>query len=190
MFDLLPLIIRLAGDFGPTLTRMLLGSKAGDVAQSIIDTLKKVFGTTDPNAIQSALAANPNLANVFIEALKADTAQFHDALADIADARKQTITLASTGSMIAWGAPLMSGIVTFAFSILMILWLFHPPSSDAAQLAVFNILVGSLSAAFGAVVQYWLGSSAGSREKDVIVKDALVAAQANVIAVTTKPVAK
>lgn len=31
---------------------------------------------------------------------------------------------------------------------------------------VVNVLVGTLATAFGAVVNYWLGSSAGSRAKD------------------------
>ena len=34
---------------------------------------------------------------------------------------------------------------------------------------LMNIMLGSLAASFGAVVQYWVGSSAGSRDKDATV---------------------
>ena len=37
---------------------------------------------------------------------------------------------------------------------------------DASDSATANILMGSLAAAFGQVITYWLGSSRGSAQKD------------------------
>jgi hypothetical protein len=168
MIALLPLLVQLAGAFGPTLTRMLLGQKAGVVVGTIIDVARKTFGSDDPAAIAAAAKNDPNLVQLYIEGLKAETEQFKASLADVADARTQTVRLAQLGSVIAWGAPIISVVVVAGFVILLGLWLFHPPTSDQTVLAVLNTLVGTLAAAFGAVVQYWLGSSAGSARKDAL----------------------
>ena len=86
------------------------------------------------------------------------------ALADVADARKQTIGLASMGSGIAWAAPAVSVIVLLAFGILSCVVLFHQVPDGSQSLA--NVLLGALASMAGAVVQYWVGSSAGSARKD------------------------
>lgn len=177
MLALLPLLVSLAGNYGPTVAKMLLGEKAGDVIGTVIGVAKQVFGTDDPAAISTAAQANPDLITQYIEQLKAQTEQFKASLVDVEDARSQTVKLAEVGSVIAWGAPVVSSIVVVGFVILLALWLFHPPSSDPALLAVLNIMVGTLASAFGAVVQYWLGSSAGSKEKDQTLSAALVSAQ-------------
>lgn len=48
-------------------------------------------------------------------------------------------------------------------SALIGLFMFEPPAGAREPLL---ILVGALAAQFGAVVQYWFGSSAGSAQKN------------------------
>lgn len=86
------------------------------------------------------------------------------ALADVADARKQTLGLAGMGSSLAWAAPMVSVIVLLAFGILSCVVLFHQVPDGSQSLA--NVLLGALASMAGAVVQYWVGSSAGSARKD------------------------
>ena len=93
--------------------------------------------------------------------------------------------LTRVGSPVVWGAPVVSVIVTGGFALLVLLWWIRPPAGDATSLQVFTLLVGALASSFGAVVQYWLGSSAGSANKDSIIKAALDNAQANVKATTS-----
>ena len=181
MLALLPLLIKLAADYGPTLAGMLIGPKASEVTQTAIDVAKQVFGTDDPSTIQNAIEANPSLAQVFVAKIQAETERYKASLADVASARSQTVELAKIGNVIAWGAPIVSVIVVVGFITLLSLWLFKPPTSDAALLAVLNIMIGTLSTAFGAVVQYWLGSSAGSANKDQLLNNALVNAQSNTV---------
>ena len=179
MIALLPLLINLAGQFGPTLAKMIAGDKAGDVVGTILGTAKSVFGTDDPAAIVDAAKNNPELVALYIERVKAETEQYKASLVDVADARAQTIKLVESGSVIAWGAPVVSVIVVVGFVTLLGLWLFHPPASDSASLAVLNIMVGTLATAFGSVTQYWLGSSASSANKDKVLGTALVNSQVN-----------
>jgi len=173
MFELIPLLLQLAGAFGPTLGGMIAGKKGGDVIKTVTEVAGKVFGSTDPNAIAQAVKDNPALAQYYIEKVKAETEQYKDTLADVQSARAQTIQLAQANSVIAWGAPVVSIVIVVSFIALLTIWIFHPPTDSPS----FALLVGALSAGFGAVWQYWLGSSAGSEKKDAILGSALFTAQ-------------
>ena len=159
MLSLLPLLVQLAGTYGPTLTNLLLGPKAGAVVATATKVATDVFGTTDPDAISAAVANNPELAKVYVAQIESATTQYHDALLDVQSARAQTVSLVQSGSIISWGAPIISLVIVTGFICLLVTWLFFPPSSDPGLLAVLNIMIGTLASAFGAVVQYWLGSS-------------------------------
>jgi hypothetical protein len=81
-----------------------------------------------------------------------------------------TLTLTQEHSPMAWGAPIVSTVVLATFGgMLGCLLTFKIPDS---ALALSNILLGSLSSMAGAVVQYWVGSSSGSRAKDGVIADA------------------
>ena len=55
-------------------------------------------------------------------------------------------------------------------SAIIALFLVEPPPGAKEPLL---LLIGSLSAAFGAVVTFWFGSSSGSAGKDATIKQAL-----------------
>ena len=71
-------------------------------------------------------------------------------------------------------APIVVSILVVAgFLAVVFIWLVRPLQSQSeGVLTVVNILVGSLGTAFSQTVQYWLGSSAGSKNKDEIIKQA------------------
>jgi membrane protein DedA with SNARE-associated domain len=85
-------------------------------------------------------------------------------LADIQNARATTVKLVEAGSAISWGAPVVSVLVVAGFLALVGGMMFRTvPDSQVAL-----VLFGSLSTAFGSVISYWLGSSAGSKDKDAM----------------------
>ena len=179
MIALLPLLVQLAGQFGPTLTNMLLGPKAIDVITTATKVAATVFGTTDPAGIQQAIANNPALAQVYLAQIQAETEQFKDALADVASARAQTVTLAQVGSPIAWGAPVVSVVVVTGFLAIVIIFMMimtQKLSVDSSVMGTLGVLFGYLGASFQQVVGYWVGSSAGSASKDRIINNAMVGA--------------
>jgi hypothetical protein len=61
---------------------------------------------------------------------------------------------------------LIAFTVVVSFIAIIVIWLFHAPTGDAASNAVLNILMGALAAAFGAVITFYFGSSKGSKDKD------------------------
>jgi hypothetical protein len=108
-----------------------------------------------------------------------DTEAFKAGLADNQDARKQMLALVEKEAPAAWGPVVVSGMVVFSFTVTLLVWLVFPPSNDPLTMTVLNVLVGTLAAAFTQVVSYWLGSSAGSANKDSAMKTALAGAQIN-----------
>lgn len=94
-----------------------------------------------------------------------------------ADARSTMQALASSKSPIAWGSPLVSIVVTVGFFVILGLILFHGIAAvsgetpDLTTVSIINIAVGVLGTAFATVVNFWLGDSSGSRNKDAQVVD-------------------
>jgi lysozyme family protein len=98
----------------------------------------------------------------------AQLAQFKAEIEDTKGARSTFAQLALANNPMAWGAPLVSMLVTVGFfGILTILVLGWGEMKENTQVAqIVNITVGALAAAFATVVSFWLGSSQGSRAKD------------------------
>lgn len=63
-----------------------------------------------------------------------------------------------------WGSVIVSVIVLLSFGAT--LWAILTHAIPAGSDAIANVVVGAESAFAGAVVNYWLGSSAGSAAKD------------------------
>lgn len=150
----------------PALGSLVSGGKADAVISAGTKIAKEVFGTTDEVSIAKAIETNPALAEQFKARLEAETANLAAQLADVQDARATTIRLAESGSAISWGAPVVSVIVVVGYLGLVFALLFKTIPDNQVTLVLF----GGLSAAFAQVINYWLGSSAGSANKDVALK--------------------
>jgi hypothetical protein len=163
----LPLLLGLA----PTVASWILGDKTGAAVTKITGIAQDLLGTSDAAGIERAIAADPNLALQFKMAMiqaeadarrqEFDTLQAQ--LADVQNARNQTVKLAEAGSVIAWGAPIISILITVGFFAMLYVVIRQEIPESSQTLA--NIMLGSLGTSFTAVVGYWVGSSAGSAQK-------------------------
>jgi murein L,D-transpeptidase YcbB/YkuD len=182
---MLPLI-GLAATFVPELIRLIAGDKAGTVANTVAQAVTDLAGSNDPVAARQKLAADPvaaaalqqRLAEIALDATKAqlaETAQQRqdelDAIklndANTAGARDTMQSLASAASPLAWGAPLVSIMVTGGFfAVLALIILNGLRAGDEKTADIINIAVGVLGTGFATVVNFWLGSSSSSRNKD------------------------
>lgn len=167
---LLPEIVGVATKIAPGLLRLLGSDSAAETVETVTKVAQDVLGTTDPQEAEAKLAADPALREQFLARLTADTERYRAALEDTQSARQQTVDLAKIGSPIAYGSVIVSIIVTIAFSVVLGLFMYRPYSISGPAEAVLNILVGTLAAAFTQVVNYWLGSSAGSAAKDAMIR--------------------
>ncbi|MBV8508829.1 MAG: peptidoglycan-binding protein [Xanthobacteraceae bacterium] len=95
-----------------------------------------------------------------------ELAQFRAEIEDTKGARSTFAELALANNPMAWGAPLVSLLVTIGFFGILIILIIGNRSFDNQVAQIVNITVGALAAAFATVVSFWLGSSQGSRAKD------------------------
>lgn len=72
-----------------------------------------------------------------------------------------------------WGRVLVSVIVVAGFLCVVVLVLTTKMQGNATS-EVLLVLLGALSAAFGQVVSYWVGSSASSSQKDATIQNMAV----------------
>jgi lysozyme family protein len=178
---MLPLVA-IATSLLPDLIKIIAGDKAGTVATEVANVVQKVTGTADPTAAKQKLDSDPaastdlqiQLAQIALAASKAqydeqdqqrqsELADLKERLSDIQSARTNLLDLTKEGSVIAWVPAAVSFIVMIGFYLLLFI-LLKGGVDDKSQL--INISIGALVAAFSTVVNFWLGSSKSSRDKD------------------------
>ena len=143
----------LAGLATKTLSEALLGSPDGSP-----DEIAAALGSATPDQLAKLREIDANF-KVTMKKLDIDLAQI-DA-GDRDSARKREIALKDSTPTI------LAGVVCFGFfGTLIGLLLYGLPSKG--QDAVL-ILLGALSAAFTAIVNYYYGSSSGSKAKEQII---------------------
>lgn len=178
MLALLPLLAGLI----PEVAKLLAGDKVGAVAGQVVGIAQTVLGTDDPVQAAVALQDPEKLGAIRIRlqeiasqreaaARQAELDTLRASLADTANARQQTTTLAASGSPIAWGAPVVSLVIVLGFFGSFCMLLLRGYAPDPGTAAMLNIMIGALAAGFAAVSAYWLGSSAGSARKTDILAD-------------------
>jgi len=176
-------LVAIATSILPDLIKIIAGDKAGTVASDVANVVKKVTGTSDPAAAKQKVDTDPavaanlqvQLAQIAVTAAKAQNdeadrqrqdqlAELKQHLDDVEGARTNLLSLSAQGSPIAWVAPAVSFIVMIGFFVLLGILLRSGDTYSGNQLA--NISIGALVAAFSTVVNFWLGSSKGSQDKD------------------------
>lgn len=174
-------LFALAMKLAPWLINMISGGAAGPTLAKISDIAKQVFGTTDAAEIELKIQEDRGLTERFRASLEAQRSEFDAILADVQSARSMTASLIGAGSLAGWGAPVVSVLVTIGFfSMLVIImrgWTMTPGTDQVA-----NLLFGTMAAGFVQVLNFWLGSSQGSKNKDF--------ALANSVPVTAMPAAQ
>lgn len=174
----IPAIIGLVAAVAPPLIDYLAGPRAGSVAEKVATAAQEVFNTTDATAIEKAIAQDPQLAATFrtrmaeIAAAESQAerdenkARWEAIASDLANARAHTLALADKRSILVWGAPVVSVIITTGFFVILWVLITRPIDLDDTQRDILLIMIGVLGGAFSSVVAYWMGSSMGSANKD------------------------
>lgn len=172
LLGLIPILTKYAPDF----INLLVGPKAGRVAEAAGKVLRELTGSADPVVAEPILEASPELASqvrlrlaeIAAEERKAEREAELNALklemANTASARDQTVALARAGSIIAWAAPIVSVIAVLGFFL-------SPVVGRWLGINYPDIWLGAMIAAFTGVFNYWLGASASGRRS----QEALVA---------------
>ncbi len=163
----------IVGSVAPGLAAVLGGPLAGAAVKVIAD---KVLGRPDASVDEVAVALSSGSlsgdqivalraaeSTLQLELAKVDQAREAAGLADTQSARSQTVELARAGSGIAWGAPMVSGLIVLGYFFCIYRLFVVPADLPPNAFQLLNVMFGALSIAFGQVCNYWLGSSAGSK---------------------------
>lgn len=151
----------------------VLGGPVGAIAGAAGALLGSALGLdADPEAITKAMADPETL--VKIKQIESDerqrllewqTAQLNAELENVKSAREREVALAQAGHGASWATSIVSCIVTVGFFVMLYLVI----SGGKAELGDAGLmLLGTLATGFGAVINYYLGSSIGSAAKDKI----------------------
>jgi hypothetical protein len=186
---MLPLLIPIITQLAPSLIDWLFGSKAAATTTAVVDAVKAATGADPTTAegvavIHEMILDKPDVAldlqsklltiraQMQAEADReadnqraADMASLQASLIDTQSARTQMLGLAASHSALAWGSVVVSVVIVVAFGIATFS-VFSGRISDSAA-GFGSVLVGTLAAMATQVANYWLGSSSGSRGKDL-----------------------
>lgn len=194
---MLPLLIPILTTLAPGLIDWMFGSKAADATAKVVDVVKAVTGADPTTAdgvavVQAMIAGKPDVAIQLQSSLlalkaqmqaeanrEADAARQADldamkaSIADIANARQQTVDLAKSGSPIAYGAVIVSALAMVIFLVMGGLVLFRVVPEGSQPIVL--LLMGTVATLPTHVLNYWIGSSAGSATKDITIANAQTA---------------
>lgn len=151
------------------------------LAAGAVSLVTKALGLPENSSVQDItkeIQVNPEAATKLREIelkhqqylfgikLQMDQAEY----ADRADARAREVAITKATGSRDWFAASLGVFVVLAFTVILSLMIFRPSEADEdrdpAVQATINILVGALTAGYSAVLSYYFGSSAGSKNKD------------------------
>ncbi len=160
-------LLNIVKTVAPTIATAMGGPLAGMAVRTLSETLLgKPDGTTDELAAAAA-AATPdqllslkNAENQFkLEMKKLDVDLERISAGDRDSARQMAITTKD------WTPRALAAVITIGFfGVLMYMLMFGLPSAGGGEAML--VMLGTLGTAWGAVVSFYFGSSAGSRAKD------------------------
>lgn len=156
---------------GTTVARVapLLGAALGGPVGAVAGAAGALLGVAPEPASVAAALGDPQALAILRELEVRERAQLLDwqaeqlraELDNTRDARAREVALARAGHGGAWVTGLVALVVVAGFFGMLRVVLEQPSVNEPALL-----LLGSLGTAFGAVVNYYLGSSLGSYRKD------------------------
>lgn len=153
-------LLKLLGSIAPTVATAVAGPAGG----AVVSAIARQFGVEDtPEAVTKAIAADPQaalkLAELDLEKLKAEHANTADARAMQVAALNQTDVFSKRFTMYLtsfWslGAAVYIGFITFSVI---------PDKNVRFADTILGFILGTVIAT---MLNFWFGSSIGSKEKD------------------------
>jgi hypothetical protein len=152
------------------------GAPGGAYGAAVGSAIAAALGVeATPAAVEKALAENPDLAKAKLQtverAQEAELGEIQARLFDTQNARAATADLVHAGSILAWGAPIVTIFVLVIFAAVTATVLVRglPPGDQTVMIG----LVELLKQLAVACVFYWVGSSSGSKRQGDALRDAL-----------------
>lgn len=186
---------------GPTIGPVLGNALGGIVANALgVEDTPEAVGaaieTMPATELQAKLSAAeaeaqskwPALAEIVKAQEQGKTSRFEAGILDNEDAREANLELVKAGSPVQWAPSVISLVILIGyFAVLYILFTRPFAKLDDNFKDILIFMLGALQVGVGQVINYWLGSSAGSAMKDSALRD--ITATSVVAAATSVPAA-
>jgi hypothetical protein len=146
----------------------VIGGPAGALAPVIISAIADALGAAPtPEAVSAAIAADPAAAGAKVKeveaahgvAMKSAEQAYLD---DVASARSMEVDLVKAGSPVQYGVIVVSILVTGVFAYA----LFTMLAGKGVENPSVNLIIGGAIAGYTQMLNYWLGSSKSSSDKN------------------------
>lgn len=184
---------------GPTIGPVLGNALGGIVANALgvedtPEAVGKAIETMPAGDLQAKLSAAeaeaqtkwPALADIVKAQEEGKTKRFEAGILDNEDAREANLELVKAGSPVQWAPSVISLVILLGyFAVLYILFTRPFAKLDDNFKDILIFMLGALQVGVGQVINYWLGSSAGSAMKDSALRD--ITATSVVAAATSVP---
>ena len=141
-----------------------LGSSIGGLVGKGVAAALGVDPT--PQAVATAIAADPNAAAVKLAAIEADTKRQEAELADMANARAMQLGLVQTHSLVQNMPAIVTLLIFTAWLTLTIALYFMQAEIPERVYQLLSQAYGAANLALGTAIAFWLGSSRSSQVKD------------------------
>ena len=172
----LPTLAKIAGGLLPPPLDLLAGPVVSMIASALgvdasaADAPDQIAAKINADPVSASVRLQP-LENAHKETLDAAQAELEARLRDVEDARATEVQLVKSGSTIQWAAPVVSVATVVGFFIIAAMVFSGRITADASPLAL--MIVGAMISNSTTVVQFWLGSSQSSRDKDETIAKAV-----------------
>jgi len=185
-------VVGIAISLVPELLKVISGDNAEQIGRKITDAVAEATKSRQPEDAAKKIFDDPKiradlqarLAQIALEAQRvafedAQKQRDADAKADessnrnTSDARATLERLVSASPLLQLTPAILSYIVVTGFMVtlgLLAAGFVKLDTRDPNVFQVVNILIGALAAAFATVLNFWLGSSLGSRRKDAMLE--------------------
>ena len=179
---LIPLAISLLSSTVPSIIKYFAGDKEAAVAEKVISIAKEVAGIDDADAATKAIAADPNLALQFKNAVLAQELEIKKLafaerqlyVSDTQDARKyRDDKVFRLGVIILISFAAVMGIALYGLYKIVSGTIQTDPATLAAVIGLVGAIIGYFAANAQQVVSYFFGSSSGSSQKSDSLADAI-----------------
>lgn len=151
-------------ELSPIIGTALGGPVGGILGTGVKAAASLITGKSDPGEILETLIADPEKMKELelkVQGLELEELRIH--AGDRASARDMTTKLVQANHGSAWAAPIVSVIVTIGFFVVLYNVLTGGVPETGKEISL--ILLGTLAAGFTQVLNFWLGSSKGSKDK-------------------------
>lgn len=153
----------------PILGNLIPKGKTADIVAAGTKVAQEMFGTADEQTVMAKLESDPALAEQFKAKLAAETSALQATLADVQDARATTVALSSQGGWNANATAILTAINYIGFFGILTLLVLKGLPDNARELVAG--MIGAIVGAYVGTNNFWFGSSAGSANKDSLIRN-------------------